>query len=152
MRELQQAAAQSTEMANTLTQFQQATTRTEQRGLLDQLLARWADTSGMAQSLEERAAGKYRIVYEACAGDAQSRAGLIPMNDFWPLLRRDLPQLDASSQAAAFWNDDSRGADPFAWSSYISGTSHCPVSGIEPKGMTSLAALPVPRSGTHYLL
>ncbi len=72
VRELKQAASQSTDLANVLSQFQQATTRTEQLGLLDQLLAEWADTSSMAHSLEERAAGKYRIVYEAFGNERRS--------------------------------------------------------------------------------
>ncbi|MGH8760464.1 MAG: calcium-binding protein, partial [Burkholderiales bacterium] len=58
-------AAQSGSVAGVLAQFQSATTRAEQKALLDQLLTSWADTSGMAKSLEERAAGKYRIQYEA---------------------------------------------------------------------------------------
>lgn len=65
VRELQQAAAQSGELAGLLSQFQGAGTRAAQKVLLDQLLTRWADTSGMAASMEERAAGKYRIQYDA---------------------------------------------------------------------------------------
>ena len=64
VRELQQAAAQSGAVAGVLAQFQSAPTRAEQRALLDQLITAWAGTSGMG-SLEARAAGKYRIEYEA---------------------------------------------------------------------------------------
>jgi len=72
VRELHQAAAQSGSVAGVLAQFQSATTRAEQRALLDQLITAWADTSGMAKSLEERAAGKYRIQYDAFGNDRRS--------------------------------------------------------------------------------
>lgn len=72
VRELQQAAAQSGSVAGVLAQFQGATTRAEQKALLDQLLTAWADTSGMAKSLEERAAGKYSIQYEAFGNERRS--------------------------------------------------------------------------------
>ncbi|MFZ5659599.1 MAG: hypothetical protein ACOY5C_07070 [Pseudomonadota bacterium] len=72
VRELQQAAALSPELHSLLTQFQAATTRAEQQALLDQLITAWADTSGMAKSLEERASGKYRIVYEAFGNERRS--------------------------------------------------------------------------------
>ena len=72
VRELQQAAAQSSSLAGVLAQFQNAGTRAEQKALLDQLITAWADTSGMAGSLEARAAGKYRIVYEAFGNERRS--------------------------------------------------------------------------------
>jgi len=72
VRELQQAAAQSSSLAGVLAQFQNAATRAEQKALIDQLLTAWADTSGMAGSLEERASGKYRIVYEAFGNERRS--------------------------------------------------------------------------------
>ncbi|MFN3629273.1 MAG: calcium-binding protein, partial [Casimicrobiaceae bacterium] len=72
VRELREAAAQSGTVAGVLAQFQAAPTRAEQKALLDQLITAWADTSGMAKSLEERAAGKYRIVYEAFGNERRS--------------------------------------------------------------------------------
>ena len=72
VRELQQAAAQSGSVAGVLAQFQNATTRAEQKALLEQLITSWADTSGMVKSLEERAAGKYRIQYEALGNERRS--------------------------------------------------------------------------------
>jgi hypothetical protein len=72
VRELQQAAAQSSSLAGVLAQFQNAGTRAEQKALLDQLITAWADTSGMAKSLEERAAGRYRIEYEAFGNERRS--------------------------------------------------------------------------------
>ena len=72
VRELQQAAAQSSNVAGVLAQFQSATTRAEQKALLDSLITAWADTSGMAKSMEERASGKYRIIYEAFGNERRS--------------------------------------------------------------------------------
>ncbi|QTW17772.1 calcium-binding protein [Comamonas kerstersii] len=72
VRELWQAAAQSGSVAAVLAQFQSAATRAEQKALLDTLITAWADTSGMAGSLEERASGKYRIVYEAFGNERRS--------------------------------------------------------------------------------
>ncbi|CAD5377721.1 conserved hypothetical protein [Pseudomonas sp. OF001] len=72
VRELQQAAAQSSSVAGVLAQFQSAPARSEQKALLDRMITAWADTSGMARSLEERAAGKYRIVYEAFGNERRS--------------------------------------------------------------------------------
>ncbi|MDP2169984.1 MAG: hypothetical protein Q8J96_06130 [Rhodocyclaceae bacterium] len=71
VRELQQAAAQSGGVADVLAQFQSATTRTEQKALLDPLLAAWAGTSGMAGSLEERVTDKSRRWRDgdACANE-----------------------------------------------------------------------------------
>lgn len=65
VRELHQSAAQSGAVAGLLSQFQSASTRTEQKTVLEQLITAWAGTSNMAKSLEERAAGQYRIQYEA---------------------------------------------------------------------------------------
>lgn len=72
VRELQQAATLSGGLAGLLGQFQSATTRIEQKTLLDQLLTAWAGTSGMAKSLESRTDGKYRIQYEAFGNDRRS--------------------------------------------------------------------------------
>ncbi|MEZ5616210.1 MAG: putative Ig domain-containing protein [Rhodocyclaceae bacterium] len=65
VRELHQAAAQSGSVAGLLAQIQSAPTRAEQKALLDQLLTAWADTSGMAGSLEARAAGRHYVEYLA---------------------------------------------------------------------------------------
>ena len=76
VRELQQAAALSVNVdggvASLLAQFQSAPTRAEQQALLDPLITAWAGTSGMAKSLEERAAGKYRIQYVAFGNESRS--------------------------------------------------------------------------------
>ena len=71
VRELQQAAAQSGSVAGVLAQFQSATTRTEQKALLDQLLTTWAGTSGMAKSLEER------VLHQAGGSSLTFRHGCI---------------------------------------------------------------------------
>ena len=72
VRELRQAATQSDGVASLLAQFQNATTRAEQKALLDPLLSAWADTSGMAKNLDARAQGQYIIQYEAFGNDRRS--------------------------------------------------------------------------------
>ncbi|MFN4264433.1 MAG: putative Ig domain-containing protein [Aquabacterium sp.] len=72
VRELRQAAAQSGALASVLADFQAASTRAEQKALLEQLLGSWANTSGMARSLGERAAGRYNIEYEAFGSERRS--------------------------------------------------------------------------------
>jgi hypothetical protein len=54
LRDLRQAATQSATLQNLLTQYSAATTREAQLALLDQLLDAWADTGGMAESLDAR--------------------------------------------------------------------------------------------------
>jgi Ca2+-binding RTX toxin-like protein len=49
-------------LKTSLTQFAQAGTRAEQQALLDQVLAAWADTSGMAKTMDDRANG-YAVEY-----------------------------------------------------------------------------------------
>lgn len=63
VRDLREAASQSSQLANLLTQFSQATTRDTQLELLDQLLDAWADTSGMAESLDDRDPDHIGIIY-----------------------------------------------------------------------------------------
>ncbi|WP_200384611.1 putative Ig domain-containing protein [Rhodocyclus tenuis] len=72
VRELQQAAAQSGSLASVLNRFQNAGTRAEQKALLDTLVDAWADTSGMAENLEVRAAGKYRVQYDAFGNERRT--------------------------------------------------------------------------------
>jgi hypothetical protein len=67
--ERQQAATQSTDIADLLTQFQSTTTRTEQKALLDSLITAWTNISGMARSLKAQAADKYRMQYQTCTND-----------------------------------------------------------------------------------
>ena len=71
VRELQQAATLSDSLAGMVAQFQSATTRAEQRALLDPLIAAWAASSGM-DSLEQRAGGQYRIQYDAFGNVSRS--------------------------------------------------------------------------------
>jgi Ca2+-binding RTX toxin-like protein len=54
VRDLQEAATLSPFLKNVLTQYSAATTRQEQMALIDQLLYTWADTSGLAATMEER--------------------------------------------------------------------------------------------------
>jgi len=52
VRDLQQAAELSPVLQYLLTQYSQASTRQEQMAIIDQLLYAWADTSGMAATME----------------------------------------------------------------------------------------------------
>jgi VCBS repeat-containing protein len=63
VRELRQAAAESTSLADVLAQFQSTTTRTDQRAMLDALITTWAGTSGMAPTLDARAGDRFRVYY-----------------------------------------------------------------------------------------
>lgn len=72
VRDLRQAVTLSGSLQGVVGQFQNATTRIGQKALLDQLLANWADTSGMAKTLDERAAGQYRIEYMAFGNERRS--------------------------------------------------------------------------------
>lgn len=72
VRDLQQAAMQSATLSATLTNYSAATTRSEQRALLDQLLTDWADTSGMAKTLQERVGERYRIMWQTGNGNGSS--------------------------------------------------------------------------------
>ncbi len=57
VRDLQEAATQSTSLKNLLTQYAATTTRDAQRAQLDSILSAWADTSGYAKSYADRLAG-----------------------------------------------------------------------------------------------
>jgi Ca2+-binding RTX toxin-like protein len=65
MRDLHQAASLSPQLRNLLTQYSEAATRQEQMAIIDQLLYAWANTSGMATTLESRDPEDYRIQYDA---------------------------------------------------------------------------------------
>ena len=54
VRDLREAATQSSTLQSILTQFCAATTRASQMALIDQLLDAWADTSGYAESYDAR--------------------------------------------------------------------------------------------------
>jgi VCBS repeat-containing protein len=78
VRELHQAAALSPELADVLQRFGAATTRAEQTALLDELLAGWAGTSGMAASMEARTGGALRVEYSAF-GTASRSVHIVPV-------------------------------------------------------------------------
>ena len=63
VRDLQQAAMLSPVLRYLLVQYSEATTRQEQMAILDQLLYAWADTSGMAATMDSRNPEHYRIQY-----------------------------------------------------------------------------------------
>ncbi|MFO0450192.1 MAG: hypothetical protein ACK52I_16280, partial [Pseudomonadota bacterium] len=64
VRDLREAASQSPALLSALTQYSQATTRQAQRAQLDQLLDAWADTSGLAERIEDRIGQNLRVQYQ----------------------------------------------------------------------------------------
>jgi hypothetical protein len=54
VRSLREATSLSPNLQTILTQYSQATTRNEQLAIIDQLLDVWADTSGMAKTMDKR--------------------------------------------------------------------------------------------------
>jgi Ca2+-binding RTX toxin-like protein len=90
VRDLREAMSQSESLRSIVAQFAAAPTRAEQMALVDQLLGAWADTSGLASTLEARglAAGgtigatAYRIRYMAF-GDVSRTAHMVtlPLGD-----------------------------------------------------------------------
>ncbi|RZI41391.1 calcium-binding protein [Herbaspirillum sp. HC18] len=72
VRDLHEAASQSVDLKNVLTEFSQGTTRQEQMALLDTILLHWANTSGMIASLKQRVdaiSGLFNSVLYAQFGD-----------------------------------------------------------------------------------
>ncbi|MEB0011472.1 calcium-binding protein [Glaciimonas sp. Cout2] len=79
VRDLREAASLSTSLQSVLAHYSAATTREEQRGLLDQMLSDWADTSSMTKTLQERAGSAYTVIWQSLGGqvitdDAAGRA------------------------------------------------------------------------------
>ena len=65
VRDLREAATQSTTLQNLLTQYAATTTATGQLAQIDQLLKAWADTGGMAETTSQRLAAndnEWRVV------------------------------------------------------------------------------------------
>ncbi|QBC28078.1 hypothetical protein U737_14895 [Methylomonas sp. LW13] len=77
VRELHQAASLSTAVNALLTQYSQAATRTEQLALLDNLLSSWADTAGMANSMDDRDPAHFRVRYDSF-GNVSRSSHLLP--------------------------------------------------------------------------
>ncbi len=72
VRDLRESASLSPDLQALLTQFAQATTGPQQRALLGQLLEAWADTSGLAGTLAERAGGQYAVSFQAIGNETRS--------------------------------------------------------------------------------
>ncbi|WP_373975495.1 calcium-binding protein [Chitinibacter sp. SCUT-21] len=64
VRDLREAAGASDPLKAVLLEYTAADTRESQLSLIDKMLAAWADTSGMAKSLDTRAGGKFMIRYD----------------------------------------------------------------------------------------
>ena len=63
VRNLLEAGVLSDPLKALLFEFSQGQTRAEQRGLIEDLVYAWANTSGMAKSLQERCEGLYEVVH-----------------------------------------------------------------------------------------
>ncbi len=72
VRNLQEAATLSPELQDILTRYTKEDSRTGQMDLVDELLIKWADTSGMTGSLAERVASQYRVEYLAFGDELRS--------------------------------------------------------------------------------
>jgi Ca2+-binding RTX toxin-like protein len=68
VRDLREAATQSTVLQSLLTQYSAATTRAEQMALIDQMMDAWADTSGYAESYADRIVGLTYTLSDPGAG------------------------------------------------------------------------------------
>jgi hypothetical protein len=64
VRDLWEAMSQSATLKGLVQQFAAAPTKAEQMAILGSLLDAWADTSGLADTLEDRT-GAYKIRYMA---------------------------------------------------------------------------------------
>ncbi|NOT83336.1 MAG: hypothetical protein HOP02_00850 [Methylococcaceae bacterium] len=71
VRDLREAATQSPVLAGLLGQYAAATSHDAQLAIIDALLSAWADTSGFASSLAERAAGSYLVQNSFASVDQQ---------------------------------------------------------------------------------
>ena len=69
VRDLREAASQSTRVKDLLTQYSAATTREAQFALLDQLLDAWADTSGLKENPKDRLPSDYSFNYAMIGND-----------------------------------------------------------------------------------
>ena len=79
VRDLREAATQSSRLAGLLAQYSAATTRDAQWALLDEMLDAWADTTGMAESLDERDPSRFKIRYNAL-GSVTRAQNLAPLD------------------------------------------------------------------------
>ena len=89
VRNLREAASGSSALQDILTRYSAALTRTEQMGLIDELLTKWADTSGLIDTLDDRDLSHYHIEYSSFGGVRKSDHILTPL------------QLEASVDVAA---------------------------------------------------
>ena len=64
VRDLREAAANSDPLKALLLEYSATDTREGQLALIDKMLGSWADTSGMAKSLDERAGDRFMIRYD----------------------------------------------------------------------------------------
>ena len=106
VRDLREAATQSATLQTLLTQYSAATTRDAQLALIDSMLDAWADSSGMAETLDARAGARYIVRYDSFGNTTRSAhlvSGAAPAGGLTADV--DNPQLDAAYRGTiAQWN------------------------------------------------
>ncbi|MDP1862715.1 MAG: calcium-binding protein [Thiobacillus sp.] len=106
VRDLREAATQSSALQTLLTQYAAAPTRAAQMGLIDQMLDAWADSSGYAENLDERAGARYIIRYDSFGNNTRSThlvSGATPAGGLTPDVENT--QLDAAYRGTiATWS------------------------------------------------
>ena len=106
VRDLREAATQSSALQTLLTQYAAAPTRTAQMALIDQMLDAWADTSGYAETLDARAGARYIVRYDSFGNVTRAThlvSGAAPAGSLTPDV--DNTQLDTTYRnTIAQWN------------------------------------------------
>ena len=106
VRDLREAATQSSALQTLLAQYSAATTRDAQLVLIDSMLDAWADTSGYAETLDARAGARYIVRYDAFGNVTRSAhlvSGAAPAGSLTADV--DNPQLDTTYRnTIASWN------------------------------------------------
>lgn len=106
VRDLREAATQSSTLQTLLAQYSAAPTRAAQLVLIDQMLDVWADTSGYAETLDARAGARYIVRYDSF-GSVTRAAHLVSGTAPAGSLTADVdnPQFDAAYRGTiAQWN------------------------------------------------
>ena len=68
VRDLREAATQSSTFQTVLAQYADASTQQRQKALLDSMLSAWADTSGMQKNLQDRVGSQYKVIWKSLGG------------------------------------------------------------------------------------
>lgn len=129
VRSLHEAAALSPALAGLLSQYAAATTRDQQLGLLDDLLAAWAATSPLPTYEEVVQEKGYRVGYGSLSGDASLLEGWQqPLRVLEAFVGRhffSLPDENGQGAVSGMWVDEYPGdGGPPVINLDLSGTQH----------------------------